>query len=234
MKPNAYKTGSFQALWRPEKHRVPWQLKAALKAAEVWLGTCRPVIIRPRCVSYYFQEECRFKPVVALWHSALVYTLYHFRVYHGAIMTSPSHDGDWVASTIIQWGQFPVRGSRHKGGLKAIRRMAQIMKQYNLGSGIVADGSRGPAGVARLGAVILARDTGSPIIPTGFAAGRAIYFNSWDRMVLPLPFSRVCIVYGEPITVPPGARGLEVERCRKKLEASLHRATRQAKKMIGA
>ena len=233
MKPNGDKTGPLQAAFLQERPPIPLRLKAALKAVEVWLATCRPVIVRSRCASSLFREEYPLKPVVALWHSALVYTLYHFRVYRGTIMTSPSRDGEWIANTIVQWGQFPVRGSRHKGGLKAIRQMAEIMKHYHVPSGIVADGSKGPAGIAQLGAVILARDTGSPIIPTGFAADRAIYFNSWDRMVLPLPFSRVCIVYGEAITVPSGARGLAVERCRKRLETSLHQATRQARERIG-
>lgn len=210
-----------------------WKLRLALKAVEVYLGTCRPLIVRSRCAEKMLDEASLRKPVVALWHSSLIYTIFHCKQYHGSVMTSPSRDGEWIAAAVRLWGSVPVRGSKLKGGLKAIRYMARLMRERGFASGIVADGSRGPANVAQIGAVILARDSGCPIVPVGFAAQRAVYFNSWDRMVLPLPFSRVCLVYGEMFTVPAGTRGTRVEYFRKKLEKGLNAATAEARRRIG-
>ncbi len=218
--------------WK-DVHDAPLKLRAALKAVELYLGTCRPVIVRSRCAASMLASESTRKPIVALWHSSLVYMLYHSRHYTGAVMTSPSKDGEWIARAVRLWGQHAVRGSRFKGGLSAIRHIARLMKERNYSAGIVADGSRGPANVAQLGAVILARETGCPIFPTGFAASRAIYFNSWDRLILPLPFSRVCVVYNEAITVPADARGKKIEYYRKRLENALNSATKQARIRVG-
>ncbi len=216
-----------------QRSSAPFTMKMALKAVELYLGTCRAVIVRSRCSEKALQGDSPRKPIIALWHSSLIYTLYHFSVYKGTIMTSPSKDGQWVATVISMWGQIPVRGSRMKGGLKAVKQMAGLMKRFNIPAGIVADGSKGPANIAQIGAVILARETGSPIIPTGFAASRAKYFNTWDRLCLPLPFSRVCLVYGDEFTVPGHARGRMVEFYRKRLEDGLNAATKKAAALAG-
>ncbi len=148
-------------------------------------------------------------------------------------MVSGSSDGEWAARCVMNWGQIPVRGSRHKGGLRAIREMAGIMRQQRCNAGIVADGSRGPAHVAQKGAVVLSRDTGVPMVPTGLAARPAFRFNSWDRTILPYPGSRVVLVHRPPISVPPDARGIQIEECRRDLENSLNEATRQAEDILG-
>ncbi len=203
----------------------------ALKPLELWLASCRPVVKGDG----YFRSLCKEgRPaIIALWHSGLIYTLFHFRKRPGAIMISPSSDGEWVAKAVAAWGQIPVRGSRHKGGLQAIRTLSEIIKKRGVNAGIVADGSRGPAMKAQKGAVVLARLTGVPIIPTGFAARSAIYFNSWDKMVLPYPGSRVSMVYGEPMFIEPGTRGMMIEKARQDLEKRLNDASRSARLVLG-
>ena len=148
-------------------------------------------------------------------------------------MVSGSSDGEWAARSLSSWGQIPIRGSRHKGGLLAIKEMARIMRQQGCKAGIVADGSKGPARIAQKGAIILARETGAPVVPTGFAARPAFKFNSWDRMILPLPGSKVVIVFGRPISVPPDARGIRIEEFRRNLEDSLNESTGIAEEIIG-
>lgn len=212
---------------------VPLKYRLALKAVECYLSTCRAEVIRSRCAEKIFQETSPRKGIVAIWHSSLIYTLYHFRDIPSIIMTSASRDGEWIARAIRQWGQYPIRGSRHKGGLNAVNQMASVMTGQGLGAGIVADGSTGPAKTVQIGGIVLARKTGCPIVPVGFAASRAIYFNTWDRMVLPVPFSRVCVVYGDMFTVPAQARGGRVEHFRKMLEDSLNRADEEARRRVG-
>lgn len=194
--------------------------------ADLWLSSCRPIIIGDDKVKYIFKSGRPF--IIALWHFSLIYTLFHFRSCPAAIMVSGSSDGDWVAHYIRRWGQIPVRGSKFKGGVQAIKDMAEAMKLYNVGAGIVADGSRGPARIAQKGAIILSRDTGTPIIPVGFAARPVIRFNSWDKMALPLPFSRVVMAYGQPFYVEKDSRGQMIEAYRKHLEDGLNQATIEA------
>lgn len=147
-------------------------------------------------------------------------------------MVSGSNDGEWVARFLRVRGQIPIRGSKHKGGLLAIKNMAEIMRQQGCNAGIVADGSQGPASRAQKGAVVLARETGAPIVPTGFAARPAYRFNSWDRTILPFPGSKVVMVFGQPIKVPPDARGVFIEEFRRNLEDSLNESTRIAEETI--
>jgi len=171
--------------------------------------------------------------IATLWHASLIYSLFYFRHYPGVMMVSGSSDGEWVARSLNSWGQIPIRGSRHKGGLRAIKEMAGIMRQQGCSAGIVADGSKGPARIAQKGAVVLARETGAPMVPTGLAARPAFRFNSWDRTILPFPGSKVVIVCGQPISVPPDARGVRIEEFRRNLEDSLNESTRLAEEIIG-
>jgi len=204
-------------------------LRIALRAVELWLATSR-CILSPHPDSKRMFEEGK-QVIVALWHAGLIYTLYHFRKLPATIMVSGSRDGEWVARVLNIWGQQPVRGSRLKGGLVAIRDMTSLLKRHPIYAGIVADGSKGPPCIAQKGAVILARDTGLPIVPTGIGARPAYYFNSWDRLMLPMPFSRVVMVYGPPIHVPAKSKGGDIEAFRLLLERELNKATLRARKI---
>ena len=213
----------------PKRNDNTIWLKILLRMVETWLSSCRPVIDRhPLSAELIAQNQ---QVIVALWHSALIYCLFHFRSYPAAIMVSGSKDGEWVAKALEIWGQKPIRGSKLKGGLVAIREMTRLLKEQKMNAGIVADGSKGPPCVAQKGAIVLARDTGLPIIPVGVSARPAYHFNSWDRLMLPLPFSRVAVVYGGPIYVARGTRGTRMEDARLRLERELIDASLRAKRI---
>ena len=211
----------------------PWSgVHAVLfRLVEWWLASCRFTVVEKDAIRPLFEPG--HPAIGTLWHASLIYTLFCFRRHPGVIMVSGSSDGEWVARSLNSWGQIPVRGSRHKGGLPAIKEMAGIMRQQGCNAGIVADGSKGPARIAQKGAVVLARETGVPMVPTGLAARPAFRFNSWDRTILPFPGSKVVMVYGRPISVPPDARGVRIEEFRRNLEDSLNEATRLAEEIIG-
>ncbi len=211
---------------------IPWFEKFIFTVTDLWLSSCRPVIIGNDKAKAVLESGRPF--IIGLWHFSLLYTLFHFRKYPGVIMVSGSHDGDWVAHYIMRWRQIPIRGSRHKGGMKAIRDMAEAMRTQCIGAGIVADGSRGPARIAQKGAIILARDTGTPVLPTGFSARPALRFKSWDKTMLPWPYSRVAMAYEEPFYVPKDARGQTLEIYRRHFEDSLNRATANAEAALWA
>ncbi|MDD5642990.1 MAG: hypothetical protein PHX53_15175, partial [Syntrophales bacterium] len=96
--------------------------------------------------------------------------------------------------------------------------------------GLIADGSRGPARVAQKGPLYLGRVTGAPLIPLAVAARRKTTFNTWDRFELPLPFSRLAVLVGEPLYLQPTDRGSLLEDRRRELETRLNLLFNQSQK----
>ena len=170
--------------------------------------------------------------IAALWHRDLIYGLFYFRKRPAVVMVSGSKDGEWVARAVSLWGQIAVRGSRMKGGKGAIREMASRMNEMGIGAGIVADGSQGPPQKVQIGALVLSRLTGAPILPMGIAVKHAKRLNTWDRLVIPYPFTRVVVTLGNPITVPEDCRGRALEPMREALQRGLDEAYEKARKEL--
>jgi lysophospholipid acyltransferase (LPLAT)-like uncharacterized protein len=161
--------------------------------------------------------------IVACWHYSIYYNIrYNFNRPLVA-MVSASRDGEYVARVLERLGHATVRGSKGKGkqGFRALLEMAQWMARGRMAA-IVADGSQGPAREAQPGAIILASRTGAPILPTAWSADRYHAFGSWDRSVLPYPFARLNMCYGEPLIVAPKIQGEELEQKRLELEKRLN------------
>ncbi len=157
------------------------------------------------------------------WHGQLAYVFYHFRYRprQVVLLASPSFDGELIGRIAEKFGAIVISGSRNKGGLAALKKIAGLMRQGNYG-GIIADGSRGPYHHAQKGVVVLAREAGAPILPVAVASEKKIILNSWDRFELILPFSRVALLFGEPLVVPPDAKGKGLEVFRLELETRLN------------
>jgi lysophospholipid acyltransferase (LPLAT)-like uncharacterized protein len=157
------------------------------------------------------------------WHGQLAYTFYHFRYRPRpvALLASPSFDGELIGRIAEKFGAIVFSGSRNKGGLTALKQIAGLMRQGNCG-GIIADGSRGPYHQVQKGVVVLAREAGAPVLPVAVASERKITLNTWDRFELILPCSRVALLFGEPLYVPPEARGKGLEEFRLELETRLN------------
>lgn len=153
-------------------------------------------------------------------------------------LISRSADGEFIALT-VQWIGFPaIRGSskkqsdpsKNKNGEQALRDMAKWVK----GGGAVAltpDGPRGPAEEMQGGALSLARITGAPVIFVGLAATPCIRIGSWDRTLIPLPFSKGAMVWDGPHTV---GRGDDIDALRPVWEARLTAAQRRAEALVDA
>lgn len=139
-------------------------------------------------------------PVVfAFWHRTLLVCAHRFRNKSIAILISPSFDGELIARTVEYLGFFPVRGSSSRGGAVGLRGMAEA---YNAGhrTAITADGPRGPNMIAKPGVVQLAELTGAPWIGTYYALpDRRWELKSWDRFMIPKPFSTVTFTWPEHV-----------------------------------
>ena len=147
------------------------------------------------------------------------------------IMVSEHRDGEMIARTVGLLGFIPVRGSTTRGGLRALFQMAdRVSAGYDVA--ITPDGPRGPRFQVQQGVITLAQRSGMPIVPVANSASFRKTLSSWDRYIIPLPFSRVVILHGEPISVPRQLSPEKMEEKRVQLEDALQALNRQADELM--
>ena len=135
-------------------------------------------------------------------------------------MISKSRDGDWIAPVVKWLGLRPVRGSSTRGGKEAMTAMVDDLA-INQAAAHVVDGPQGPKGVVKAGLIRLAQLSGAAIIPVYISVDRAWVTRSWDRCLIPKPFSRVLVRFGEPIDVPEQMDSKAFEALRLKVEKNM-------------
>jgi Kdo2-lipid IVA 3' secondary acyltransferase len=143
----------------------------------------------------------------AFWHNRMFVIPYiHDRWFAhipGAILSSPSGDGQIIADACAEFGFEAARGSSSKPqkGLGALILLAEKVKEGR-DVGITPDGPRGPCYELQPGLLKLAQLTGGAIVPVRVEYSRALRFKTWDAFLLPLPFSRVKVIFEPLVTVP--------------------------------
>lgn len=156
--------------------------------------------------------------ILAFWHAHLAMMLHCRYRKPIAVMTSRSKDGEYMSRVLNRFGVETARGSSSRGGGEALR---ELLRKVRAGSNIVftPDGPKGPPRVAKEGVIYSAQASGLPIIPIAFAAERSKLLRTWDRMIIPKPFTRAFFLYGEPIAIP---RGADVEEWRERVERAMN------------
>jgi len=163
------------------------------------------------------------KVVAPVWHQRFLGVLGYvtkFRYLSLSIMISMSRDGDWIAPVVKWLGLRPVRGSSTRGGKEALAAMVQDLAQNQAAIHIV-DGPRGPKASIKAGLIRLAQLSKAAIIPIYISVDRAWVTHSWDRFLIPKPFSRVFIRFGEPIDVPEQMDSEAFEALRREVEKKM-------------
>lgn len=160
-------------------------------------------------------------PIYASWHQRFFPGITLFAARKPiSIMISQSRDGELISKIVNRLGWRPVRGSSSRGGRHALREIKTLIhKGYRVGH--IVDGPRGPLGIVKPGLLILAQFSGMPIVPTIISAERKWVFNSWDRFMIPKPFSRVISRFGEEIYVSRNLEGAAFEDERSSIEDTL-------------
>lgn len=161
--------------------------------------------------------------LLCTWHQQFFAAIHHFRKYakySPALMISRSRDGAIISAVARQSGWIAVRGSSSRGGKPALRSMIRHLEGSRLAAHIL-DGPTGPMGVVKAGAIRLAHAAHATIVPFSVSAHRAVYFNSWDRFMLPLPFSRITLRFENPVQLSPTTDPQAFERQRLQLEAMM-------------
>ncbi|MFO7838990.1 MAG: lysophospholipid acyltransferase family protein [Desulfosalsimonadaceae bacterium] len=159
--------------------------------------------------------------LICTWHQQFFPFIRHFqnyRPYRPGLMVSQSADGDLIAAVANMSGWHTARGSSSRGGATALREMIQQINAAGLGAHVI-DGPRGPAGIAKRGAIIIAMETGARIVPVYTETDSFWMFHSWDRFIIPKPFARVRIRFGGMLPVIAQSNdSKEIERHRRNLE----------------
>jgi lysophospholipid acyltransferase (LPLAT)-like uncharacterized protein len=185
------------------------------------------LVFLARGVLRFFWATCRVQPVlgverldasqrsgepvlIAYWHQMHLmcsnYLLRRARTGHRlGFLISPSVTGEVPAAIAPRWGAEVIRGSATRSGGQAVRDLYGVVAKQKISPALAVDGPKGPLHECKSGPVLLARMTGAPVLPMAYAASRCIHWRSWDRFIVPLPFSRVVIAVGEPLVVPRSA-----------------------------
>lgn len=171
--------------------------------------------------------------IVAVWHGRMIEMpnlwRYTTPIY---LLGSPHRDGRLILQVVGRFGIQPILGSSSRGGPQALRTMVQTIRGGSC-IGIAPDGPRGPRMRAASGVIALAKLSGAPIISVTFSTARGRLLTSWDRCLLPLPFGRGAVIYGEPVVVPADADDAALETARLALETRLNQITAEADRLCG-
>ena len=134
------------------------------------------------------------KPLHAIWHQRMVGGILAHRGEGYVTMASKSLDGEIIATFLTLWGFKAARGSSSKGGDLAVLEFLEALKGAP-GGALTPDGPRGPARRCKRGILTLAEQGDTLILPSSSSSSRPKFLGSWDRFLLPLPFSRCVVVF---------------------------------------
>jgi lysophospholipid acyltransferase (LPLAT)-like uncharacterized protein len=169
------------------------------------------------------QGKLEDRPYIAsFWHSCIIPSAYIFRDWGIRVITSASYDGEYIARIIHRFGFTAVRGSSSRNAVAALLGLRRALDE-GWTVAFTLDGPRGPRHQVKPGPVALARASGLALTTFHAAVDKAWVLNSWDRLQIPLPFSRVLVRVGRLIQVPPDASDEDLEHYTAELQATLDR-----------
>lgn len=171
-------------------------------------------------------------PAIApFWHRCVFPAAFYFRDRDVSVMTSRSFDGEYIARIIEKFGFRAVRGSSSRGAVGALLGMHNVIEEGRIAA-FTIDGPRGPRYLAKPGPVLLARNTGATIRCFYISVKDAWVLNSWDRFVIPKPFTRAHVRWSGPILVPREAEDLDGYQSQ--MQAALERVREDADRLVGS
>lgn len=175
------------------------------------------------------------KIITAVWHQRIVAVIGYvkrFSSYRPSVMISKSRDGDLIAAVYSRFNFRPIRGSSSRDGKKALAAMVDDLKDHPLAVHVL-DGPRGPRGVVKPGLIVLAEQAGVPIVPIYVSMSSAWILNSWDGCLIPKPFSKIVIRWGQPRAIPRDIDEQTFEDARQGIETHMLENQRQDDRRFG-
>lgn len=197
----------------------------------VLLLLLRPVN-NPKILSFLASGR---KVIICCWHQRIVCVFSHKKTIspmRPAGIVSTSRDGDRLARLFLKVKVHPIRGSSSHRGREALHELIQEIKDGSCAIHAL-DGPTGPPGIIKPGIIRLAQKTGVAIFPLYLSANRAWRVGSWDKMLIPKPFSTVTLMWGEPFPVLENLTSEEFERKRQELEDTMRREQDRLDELCG-
>ena len=215
---------------RPAPLSVRLASLAAVRALGLFAATWRFEILDGAILDDHMARGC----CVAFWHGRALVPAWRYRHRRVIVMVSFHQDGEIMNRSLARLGYIRVRGSTSKGGREALSAIARLMQQEPLTTAITPDGPHGPPHHISPGVVMLASRTGRPIIPCGVGARSRWHLKSWDKYMIPKPFTKVRMAVGEPIYVPKKLRRPVLDGISTRLREELIAQERRAEAFGGA
>ncbi|MCW5701421.1 MAG: lysophospholipid acyltransferase family protein [Bradyrhizobium sp.] len=188
----------------------------------------------------YQRVEPEMPAIFVFWHGQHFMTPFikNKPSYRAKVLISRHRDGEFNAIAAERLGIGTIRGSgdhsgafHRKGGVGAFREMVQALDDgWNVAT--TADVPK-RSRIAGMGVIMLARETGRPILPFAMVTSRFVRLKNWDSTTINLPFGRGAVVGIDLVSVPPDADAETMERLRQQVEGYLNEATRRAYAQVG-
>lgn len=176
--------------------------------------------------------------ILCFWHGRLLMMPFAWNPPAGArgapihMLISAHHDGQLIARAVSHFGIDTIAGSDNRNTMAAMRALVRAVRNGRW-IGITPDSPPGPRMRAKPGVAVLARLAQVPVIPVSYSVVRRRVLGSWDRLVVPKPFSRGVFLWGEPIAVAPDADDRAIDRARRQIEEALTRLSAEADRRCG-
>lgn len=165
--------------------------------------------------------------IYCFWHQCVLPCAVYFRYTHAVILISRSFDGELITRTLRLFGFDAVRGSSSRAGLEGLLGLKRVIERGTPAI-FTADGPRGPIYETKMGPIKLAQLTGAPIGAFHLQPERVWVVNSWDRFLLPKPFTRIVVSWARYTDVARDLPTDQFESARIELNAAIERARLRA------
>jgi lysophospholipid acyltransferase (LPLAT)-like uncharacterized protein len=169
--------------------------------------------------------------VASFWHECMIPATYIFRDMGIRVMSSFSYDGEYMGRIIRKFGFVAVKGSSSRNPVRALLGLRRALEE-GWTVAFTLDGPRGPRRKVKPGPAGLSRSSGLAMTTFHAAVDKAWVLRSWDRMLVPMPFSRVLVRVGKLIPVPADASDDDLTRYSDELQATLDRVTAFAEQNV--
>jgi hypothetical protein len=209
---------------RPDRKAI-WIARLGTALLRALALTWRVRFVNERIVRELRDRQEPF--IYVLWHGELLPLLWTHRNRDVAVIISEHRDGEIIARVARAIGFRLVRGSTSRGAARALLTASRELESgFDLA--VTVDGPRGPAHIVAPGALVISQRTGAPMVPTAAASSRSWRLRSWDRFMIPKPFARVTVAYGDPIHIradTPRSATQETDNVRARIEQAGEIAT---------
>jgi lysophospholipid acyltransferase (LPLAT)-like uncharacterized protein len=165
--------------------------------------------------------------IYCFWHQCVLPCAFYFRPSHAVILISRSFDGELITRILLMFGFGAVRGSSSRGAREGLLGLKGVIESGNAAI-FTADGPRGPIYQTKMGPIKLAQMTGAPIGAFHLQPEHAWTIRSWDRFLVPKPFTRILVSWAQWTDVPSDLPTDDFEPKREELNAAIERARLRA------